>query len=90
MVERTQRMVSMPSKDYPLEISPERIGLLAKILARLGFILKVYTDYTFRRPTDIYLAYCSKHRIYFLDYKHGYDEYVSCPICLKEWLESDP
>lgn len=30
---------------------------------------------------DIYLHYCRLHRIYFLDYDHGWINYTECPKC---------
>jgi hypothetical protein len=31
-----------------------------------------------------YLFYCEKHRIWIIDYPHGYDFVLWCPKCLEE------
>ena len=40
-----------------------------------------------RRPLPIYLAVCPRHGP-FLDYPHGYNERLDCPICLEERMNT--
>jgi len=63
---------------------PEKIPLWRRILARIGIPTIVYWDKEhFTAPTPIYVAWCKLHRIYFLDYPHGYKGYLQCPKCLE-------
>jgi len=39
-----------------------------------------------RGKLPFYLAKCRKHSIFFIDYPHGYDEALICPLCY-EYLE---
>ena len=63
---------------------------MKKLLARLGFLVPAGVETSgFKRPTRIYLAWCGRHRIYYLDYLHGFDEHVICPLYLAEFLQKD-
>jgi len=77
------------SSKYPMEIDARKVSLFKRIIARIFGYVKLYKDYGFKRPTDIYLGYCGKHKIYFLDYMHGYEpfQYIDCPYCQKEFFE---
>ena len=62
---------------------PDKIPLWRRILARIGIPTIVYWDKEhFTAPTPIYVAWCKLHKIYFLDYPHGYKGYLYCPKCL--------
>jgi len=70
---------------YPRLVDPREVPRWKRALARLGFPVYMYTDGRgFKAPMKIYLAYCPKHRVYFLDYQHGYTGYLLCPLCLEE------
>jgi len=32
-----------------------------------------------------FLAYCRIHRVFYIDYPHGCDDYLLCPLCFEEW-----
>jgi len=76
----------MPTPYPQIVKHPETFSKMARLNAKyLGIPVKVAIDTkNFDRPTDIYLAYCKRHKVYYLDYLHGYDEVVFCPLCLKE------
>ena len=70
---------------YPIVYKPKNFWL--KIRARLSPVQVAIDCKNFKECMPIYLAYCKRHRIYYLDYPHGYDEYFVCPLCLKEMKE---
>ena len=70
---------------YPVEVSPRKIPRIKRLLARLHPIPYFVDAKHFSAPTEVYLAYCKRHRIYYLDYLHGYSRYLLCPECLAEW-----
>ncbi|MHA1632595.1 MAG: hypothetical protein ACTSXC_07315 [Candidatus Freyarchaeota archaeon] len=72
---------------YPVKVEPKRIPLVKRLLARMHPIPYYIDKEHFKAPMVIYLAYCKKHKVYFLDYLHGFDGYVSCPLCLAEYKE---
>lgn len=72
---------------YPLIIT--KPPFWKSVIAKLTPIY-LYTDLEmFERPTKIYLSYCKKHRIYYLDYLHGHNNYTICPLCLAEVKEKN-
>ena len=70
---------------YPIEVPAERIPPIKRVLARLHPIPYIIDDKHFLKPMVVYLAYCREHGIYFLDYPHGYSQYLLCPRCFEEW-----
>jgi len=80
----------MRRNPYPLVLPAEKIPRLKRFLARLHPIPYLVDDRHFSRPTTVYLAYCKQHKIYFLDYPHGYEGYLWCPECLRERLGGEP
>jgi len=73
---------------YPIAVPESIIPFIARVKAKLGLATKVYVDNKhFKAPTEIYLAYCKRHKLYYLDYLHGFEpkQYLWCPLCLAEW-----
>jgi len=73
------------SNPYPV-LARGRLPFLKRVFAKITPV-RLYTDSIhFSEPTDIYLSYCKKHRVYYLDYLHGFppEQYVLCPICILE------
>ena len=87
-MEDNRKICYGPSK-YPMEIDARKVSLFKRIIARILGYVKLYKDYGFKRPENIYLGYCGRHKIYFLDYMHGYEpfQYIDCPYCQKEFFE---
>ena len=73
------------SNPYPVEVSPGEIPRVKRLLARLHPVPYLVDGEHFLRPTTVFLAYCKRHKICYLDYIHGYSRYLMCPRCLAEW-----
>lgn len=60
------------------------------MLARLGWPVRVYVDKPegFKAPVEVYVAYCRRHGVFYLDYPRGWYDALWCPLCLKEAEES--
>jgi len=64
--------------------APDRLPLGKRLMTRLfgcwpwGWAGR---EEGFKLPTRIYLVRCGRCGRYFLDYKHGYEEYFICPFC---------
>jgi len=74
------------SLSYPLKVPKERISLILRLAARFftGWIsTKVGFDFI-PRKTPIILAWCRRHRLYYLDYQHGWRREITCPECRRE------
>lgn len=69
----------------PVEVEPSRLPRLKRLVARLRPVRVAVDSEHFKAPTEIFLAYCRRHRVYFLDYPHGFDGYLNCPRCLEEF-----
>ena len=73
----------MTNLENPYPKVADKVPLWRKLLARIGIPTIVYWDKEhFSAPTPIYVAWCKLHRIYFLDYPHGYFGFLDCPQCL--------
>ena len=71
--------------DYPKLVA--RIGFLQRVKLLLFNRVYAFTDSkSFKKPTRIFLAKCSRHQVFMLDYLHGLrdGEYCNCPLCLEE------
>ena len=74
---------------YPRLIDAGEVPLWRRLLARLGIPTVLFWDEKhFKAPTPIYVAWCERHNVFFLDYPHGYSGRLDCPICLKIWKEA--
>ena len=76
---------------YPKAVPPPLIPKWKRFLAKyLGRIVFWGWDLQhFKEPMKIYLLYCRKHRIFYIDYPHGYRQYFNCPKCLEEWRRKE-
>jgi len=74
---------------YPKLVDAKDVPWWRRILARLGIDTILYWDReNFKAPTPIFVAWCGRHNVFYLDYPHGYDGRLICPLCLKEWEET--
>ena len=70
---------------YPHVVDPKNYGFFRRLVARIGLPVRVGEEDISGETVGIYLSYCSKHRIYYVDYPHdGYA--LLCPLCLKDRL----
>jgi len=71
---------------YPKLVEAREVPLWRRVLARIGFPTIIYWDEeNFNAPTPIYVAWCKYHNVFYLDYPHGFNEYLQCPLCFKLW-----
>ena len=71
---------------YPQVIDEKCLTYIDKFKVRLfgsAYIIKDSDNYD--GPLNIYLAYCDKHKTYFLDHKRGRFNYLLCPKHLEEY-----
>ena len=71
---------------YPIMLD-ERPSLRTRLHIRVLGSMKIGTDTVhFSRPNPVYVAKCSEHEIYFLDYLRGWPpaQRLICPRCLAE------
>ncbi len=79
----------MKTNPYPKLVDAKDVPWWRRILARLGIDTILYWDgENFKAPTPIFVAWCGRHNVFYLDYPHGYDGRLICPLCLKEWEET--
>jgi len=73
---------------YPVLVPPrleKTLPWLKRFVAKHVTPIRVFVDTAhFKAPTEIYLGYCPVHKTFFLDYMHGYQGYLLCPLCLEE------
>ena len=71
---------------YPVIAVNPKPSLWSKIKALLFGSVYAYTDVDFclKRPIEIHLAYCKKHRVFFYHHPIGYYRQIKCPLCLRE------
>ncbi|MCJ7769959.1 hypothetical protein MUP37_00105 [Candidatus Bathyarchaeota archaeon] len=72
---------------YPLKVPKEKISLVLRLTARfLGGLISTRVGYDFiPRKTPIILAWCRRHRLYYVDYQHGWRREIACPECRGEF-----
>lgn len=71
---------------YPVTAVNPKPSLLSKIKALLFNSVYAYTDVNLylKRPIEIHLAYCRRHRVFFYHHPIGYYRQIKCPLCLRE------
>ena len=71
--------------NLPPETSDIKLSRLQKLKIRLGFpvYLGKYRRVGWTGDLPFYAYICPDHGL-FVDYGHGYDNYIVCPKCLKE------
>jgi len=79
------------SSSFPIELSNDilkKIPFVKKVVAKLIGCVKIgkFKPRSFKDFEDFYLCFCKKHRIYFIDYPHGFEPntYFNCPRCRSE------
>lgn len=82
-------LATLPGKSlsYPLKVPKEKISLLLRLTARLfnGLVsTKIGFDFI-PRKTPIILAWCRRHKLYYVDYQHGWRQEITCPECRAEF-----
>ncbi len=82
-------LTKFPGKSlgYPLKVPKEKIGLILRLTARfLGGLVSTKVGFDFiPRKTPIILAWCRRHRLYYIDYQHGWRRETACPECRGEF-----
>jgi len=80
----TINKLSASKNPYP-RILDRKVNVISKIKAVLGILTEVFIDDNpyFKAPMKIYLGFCRKHKIWYLDYLHGFppNQYLICPLC---------
>ena len=71
---------------FPVIVDPRLIPLHKRIITRLIGYCKLcrVKPSGFKGEVDLYVVFCRKHRVYFVDYPHGYSQYFICPFCSSE------
>lgn len=78
----------MSENVYPKRVDSTSMSRYKRVLALVKGRVRDHLDTVyFAEPTWVYLCYCSIHKVYFLDYVHGFAERVNCPTCLKDILK---
>lgn len=74
---------------FPILIDSKLVPLRKRLVAKLIGYCKLcrLRPSGFKGEVNLYVVYCRRHRVYFIDYPHGFTEYFTCPLCLKEELE---
>ena len=71
---------------YPVVVLRELISIRLRLLARfLGSWKRIRINYDLiPSKTSIFLGWCNIHKLYYLDYEHGWKKEIFCPSCCKE------
>jgi len=85
MSEEIKKLIE-ESEKFPIELSKEtlkKIPFVKKVVAKLiGYVkLGRFKPKKFKDFEYFYLVYCRRHKIYFIDYPHGFEGYFNCPKC---------
>jgi len=87
MHERQNSTVQVVDRHFgseTLELSPfQQFSLW--LLGRAKLYERAKRGWT--EPLPFYVSKCTAHGIMFVDYPHGYKNYLTCPLCWKEQAE---
>jgi len=91
-----------PSKIFNVVLSrdivPKKLRIAVKIFGkcRIGYFRYIDGRYVFTNEkvpdyAPLYLLYCGRHGVYYIDYPHGFRGYFyECPICRGKFSQALP
>jgi len=74
-------------EEYSKLLDKVKLSIIDKFKIRYFGIPKYVGHYKcngWLEEHPFYVAYCQRHKVFFIDYPHGYTKYLHCPLCLIE------
>lgn len=95
MIVEIGKTIMCEGLNFPKVVDGKKIPLYVKLIVRVFGSYRIFTldkvsvlGREFKLNLDFYLLYCKKHRVYYVDFLHGFEGkkyFLGCPLCVNEY-----